>query len=74
MWASTVAAYAALPAPLRVLADALRAVHTNDYDYAEHLTVGDSSDPAYREEVCAHGLPDRASRRAGAPPGDRRAR
>jgi len=50
MWASTVAAYAALPAPLRVLADALRAVHTNDYDYAEHLTVGDSSDPAYREE------------------------
>lgn len=50
MWASTVAAYAALPAPLRVLADALRAVHTNDYDYAEHLTVGDSTDPAYREE------------------------
>lgn len=50
MWASTVAAYAALPEPLRVLADALRAVHTNDYDYAEHLTVGDSSDPAYREE------------------------
>lgn len=50
MWASTVAAYAGLPEPLRVLADALRAVHTNDYDYAEHLTVGDSSDPAYREE------------------------
>lgn len=50
MWASTVAAYAALPLPLRALADQLRAVHTNDYDYAEHLTVGDSSDPAYREE------------------------
>ncbi|MBJ7290518.1 TauD/TfdA family dioxygenase [Williamsia sp.] len=50
MWASTVAGYAALPEPLRVLADNLRAVHTNDYDYAEHLTVGDSSDPAYRAE------------------------
>ncbi|WP_156378001.1 TauD/TfdA dioxygenase family protein [Williamsia sp. Leaf354] len=50
MWASTVAAYAALPAPLRVLADNLRAIHTNDYDYAEHLTVGDSSDPEYRAE------------------------
>ena len=50
MWASTVAAYAALPVPLRALADRLRAVHSNDYDYAEHLTVGDSSDPEYRAE------------------------
>ncbi|MBA4022051.1 MAG: TauD/TfdA family dioxygenase [Gordonia sp.] len=50
MWASTVAAYAALPLPLRALADQLRAVHSNDYDYAEHLTVGDSSDAAYRAE------------------------
>jgi taurine dioxygenase len=50
MWASTVAAYAALPLPLRALADRLRAVHSNDYDYAEHLTVGDSSDPDYRAE------------------------
>ena len=50
MWASTVAAYANLPRPMRALVDQLRTVHTNDYDYAEHLTVGDSSDPAYREE------------------------
>ncbi|WP_127781774.1 TauD/TfdA family dioxygenase [Rhodococcus sp. X156] len=33
-WASTVAAYAQLPAPLRALADTLWAVHTNVYDYA----------------------------------------
>ncbi|MEU2428287.1 TauD/TfdA family dioxygenase [Streptomyces sp. NPDC007861] len=34
LWASTAAAYAGLPAPLRVLADSLRGVHTNAYDYA----------------------------------------
>ncbi|MFD4352184.1 TauD/TfdA dioxygenase family protein [Nocardia sp. NPDC058518] len=33
-WASTVAAYNSLPAPLKVLAENLRAVHTNLYDYA----------------------------------------
>ncbi|MFG2923995.1 TauD/TfdA dioxygenase family protein [Streptomyces sp. NPDC048305] len=33
LWASTGAAYAELPEPLRVLADSLRAVHSNDYDY-----------------------------------------
>ncbi|WP_433658697.1 TauD/TfdA dioxygenase family protein [Nocardia sp. CA-128927] len=33
-WASTVAAYESLPASLKVLADNLRAVHTNVYDYA----------------------------------------
>ncbi|MFC6013868.1 TauD/TfdA dioxygenase family protein [Nocardia lasii] len=33
-WASTVAAYNSLPAPLQVLAENLRAVHTNVYDYA----------------------------------------
>ncbi|MGP3979303.1 TauD/TfdA dioxygenase family protein [Streptomyces sp. 8N114] len=33
--ANTAAAYADLPEPLRELADRLRAVHTNDYDYAE---------------------------------------
>ncbi|MDV3245722.1 TauD/TfdA family dioxygenase [Mycobacterium avium subsp. hominissuis] len=36
-WASTEAAYAQLPAPLRVLAENLWAVHTNRYDY----TAGD---------------------------------
>ncbi|QKW10413.1 TauD/TfdA family dioxygenase [Streptomyces sp. NA04227] len=34
LWSNTAAAYAGLPEPLRVLADSLRAVHTNDYDYA----------------------------------------
>jgi taurine dioxygenase len=34
LWANTAAAYAGLPEPLRVLADSLRGVHTNDYDYA----------------------------------------
>ncbi|MFD3506285.1 TauD/TfdA dioxygenase family protein [Nocardia sp. NPDC058666] len=33
-WASTVAAYNSLPAPLKALAESLRAVHTNLYDYA----------------------------------------
>ncbi|MEU4316564.1 TauD/TfdA family dioxygenase [Nocardia sp. NPDC024068] len=32
-WASTVAAYDSLPGPLRELAESLRAVHTNVYDY-----------------------------------------
>ncbi|MFI6934944.1 TauD/TfdA dioxygenase family protein [Streptomyces sp. NPDC050287] len=34
LWANTAAAYAELPEPLRVLADSVRGVHTNDYDYA----------------------------------------
>jgi taurine dioxygenase len=34
IWANTVTAYENLPAQLRELADRLRIVHTNDYDYA----------------------------------------
>lgn len=34
VWANTAAAYQDLPLPLKDLADGLRAVHTNDYDYA----------------------------------------
>jgi taurine dioxygenase len=34
LWANTAAAYTGLPAPLRALAESLRGVHTNDYDYA----------------------------------------
>ncbi|MFJ5636278.1 TauD/TfdA dioxygenase family protein [Streptomyces goshikiensis] len=37
LWANTAAAYDRLPEPLRVLADSLRAVHTNEYDYADVL-------------------------------------
>ncbi|GHH84235.1 hypothetical protein GCM10018793_48090 [Streptomyces sulfonofaciens] len=34
IWANTATAYSALPAPLRTLAESLRAEHSNDYDYA----------------------------------------
>ncbi|WP_406320585.1 TauD/TfdA dioxygenase family protein [Streptomyces sp. NBC_01637] len=33
LWSNTAAAYAELPEPLRALADSLRAIHSNDYDY-----------------------------------------
>ncbi|MER5865367.1 TauD/TfdA family dioxygenase [Kitasatospora sp. NPDC002040] len=39
VWANTAAAYEDLPAPLKVLAESLRAVHTNDYDYAASLAL-----------------------------------
>jgi alpha-ketoglutarate-dependent taurine dioxygenase len=38
-WANTETAYELLPAPLRVLADNLWAVHTNDYDYATDVDL-----------------------------------
>lgn len=44
--ANTGAAYRDLPEPLRVLADSLRAVHTNDYDYA---TPPEQQDEALKE-------------------------
>ncbi|MER5945456.1 TauD/TfdA family dioxygenase [Streptomyces sp. NPDC001904] len=34
LWANTATAYETLPEPLKKLAEDLRAVHTNDYDYA----------------------------------------
>ena len=34
LWANGATAYAELPAPLKALADNLRAIHTNAYDYA----------------------------------------
>ncbi|MFF2084531.1 TauD/TfdA dioxygenase family protein [Nocardia sp. NPDC058176] len=50
-WASTVAAYNALPAPLKLLAENLRARHTNRYDYAADIEDRpDESDRAYRSE------------------------
>ncbi|GGF13131.1 TauD/TfdA dioxygenase family protein [Williamsia phyllosphaerae] len=48
VWASTVAAYEALPEPLRVLAETLWATHTNVYDYAANH--GESS-PAVSDKV-----------------------
>ncbi|WP_255326496.1 TauD/TfdA family dioxygenase [Sphingobium sp. EM0848] len=35
MWANTATAYADLPAPLKALADGLRGIHTNVFDYTQ---------------------------------------
>ena len=46
IWANTVSAYQSLPADLRELADRLRVLHTNDYDYARTFSRGEQVDPA----------------------------
>ncbi len=46
IWANTVSAYRSLPAELRELADRLRVVHTNDFDYARTFNRGERVDPA----------------------------
>lgn len=48
MWANTAAAYERLPEPLRLLADTLWAVHSNDYDYAVNQTDTDEELDAYQ--------------------------
>ena len=45
IWANTVTAYQSLPAELRDLAERLRIVHTNDYDYATVYGRGERGDP-----------------------------
>jgi alkyl sulfatase len=55
VWANTVRAYVTLPPPLRALADSLRAVHSNLYDYAgtkgeQRIGGVDVKEQAYREE------------------------
>jgi alpha-ketoglutarate-dependent taurine dioxygenase len=50
IWANTAAAYAALPDALRALVDSLWAVHSNQYDYAEHSedgVVNEDADEAF---------------------------
>ncbi|MFQ6391957.1 TauD/TfdA dioxygenase family protein [Nocardia sp. KC 131] len=50
-WASTVAAYNSLPEPLKRLAENLRAVHTNVYDYAAvNVDKSNANTEAYRAE------------------------
>ncbi|RZL85748.1 MAG: TauD/TfdA family dioxygenase [Sphingomonas sp.] len=51
LWANAVTAYETLPAPLRTLADQLRAVHSNLYDYAALKPggVGSAAEKHYRE-------------------------
>jgi alpha-ketoglutarate-dependent taurine dioxygenase len=46
IWANTVTAYDSLPAELRDLADRLRIVHTNAYDYAASAGREEREDPA----------------------------
>ncbi len=50
-WASTVAAYESLPSSLKVLAENLRAVHSNVYDYAAtQVPPENQNTAAYRAE------------------------
>lgn len=44
VWANAVAAYEGLPPALKTLAESLRAVHGNDYDYAADRPVDEGSD------------------------------
>jgi len=46
LWANTVTAYESLPPELRDLADRLRVLHTNDFDYARTFNRGERVDPA----------------------------
>lgn len=38
VWANTTSAYEALPTALKILAEQLRAVHSNDYDYSDRIS------------------------------------
>ncbi|WP_407666403.1 TauD/TfdA dioxygenase family protein [Mycobacterium pinniadriaticum] len=53
LWASTVAAYQALPGPLRAFADNLWALHSNRYDYADP-----AAEARLRHEAAAFVAPD----------------
>ena len=46
LWANTVSAYQSLPPELRDLADRLRVLHTNDFDYARTFSRGERVDAA----------------------------
>jgi alpha-ketoglutarate-dependent sulfate ester dioxygenase len=50
VWANTVAAYDALPAPLKAFVDEAWAVHTNSYDYAQKDEEHDQPDANYSRE------------------------
>lgn len=53
VWSNTAAAYDSLPAPLRLLADSLRAVHSNAYDYAALRPKAREEDKRHHAEVFA---------------------
>lgn len=48
VWANCAAAYSRLPDSLRLLADNLRAIHSNDYDYAANQEQPDAALDAYQ--------------------------
>jgi taurine dioxygenase len=50
VFANTVSAYQDLPEPLRVLADNLWVLHTNDYDYATPKHVPEAARTRFREQ------------------------
>lgn len=51
IWANTATAYDDLPEPLRHLADGLRAVHSNAYDYAAQRPRANDKDRQHYEQV-----------------------
>lgn len=51
LWANTETAYETLPEPLRQLANTLRAVHSNDYDYAAVFSATEEKD---KERIAQH--------------------
>ncbi len=53
IWANTVTAYDNLPAPLQRLADSLRAVHSNAYDYAALRPKAREEDKQHHARVFA---------------------
>jgi taurine dioxygenase len=53
IWANTAAAYDQLPAPLKTLAESLRAIHSNAYDYAAQKPRARDIDVRYHAEVFA---------------------
>lgn len=54
LWANGETAYESLPEPLRQLANQLRAVHTNDYDYAAVIGAGGKETDAQAAYRRAH--------------------
>ncbi|WP_395542444.1 TauD/TfdA dioxygenase family protein [Neotabrizicola sp. sgz301269] len=53
VWANTASAYDSLPAPVKALADSLRAIHSNAYDYAAQRPQAREVDRKYHAEVFA---------------------
>lgn len=53
IWSNTAAAYDSLPAPLQRLAETLRAVHSNAYDYAALRPKARDEDKRHHAEVFA---------------------